>query len=139
MDEKLHVALINTLSAHKKRGRQEFQALNLSDGQPKVLCHLYENDGMVQKELARVCQVEPATMTALLRRLTDDGLVRKETVYISGGKRAFGIFLTESGRNCAEKVNEIVDALEDISFKGFTALEKNNLYHMLQRITDNLL
>lgn len=112
--------------------------LNLSEGQPKVLSQLLDNDGAVQKELARVCQVEPATMTSLLRRMEADGLIRKETVYISGGKRAFGIFLTESGRDCAVKVNEIVDALEEISFKDFSASEKNKLYEMLMRITENL-
>lgn len=138
MEKRLHIALINASAIHKKRGRQEFQKLNLSEGLPKVLSCLMENDGIVQKDLAEKCNVEPATMTTLLRKLLSDGLIRKETTYISGGKRAFTISLTALGRSTAKKVNQIVDSLEFLCYQGFSEDEKLLLVDLLDRITKNL-
>ena len=97
-----------------------------------------ENDGIVQKDLAEKCNVEPATMTTLLRKLLSDGLIRKETTYISGGKRAFTISLTALGRSTAKKVNQIVDSLEVLCYQGFSEDEKLLLVELLDRITKNL-
>jgi DNA-binding MarR family transcriptional regulator len=138
MDSRLHIALINTSLTHKKRARQEFQKADLSEGQPKVLEYLYNHEGCLQKELATECYVEPATMTVLLQNMVNKGLIEKKVAYVSGGKRAFGIYLTELGRQKAIKSYEIVNDLEKISYKGFTEDEKSTLLKLLQRISDNL-
>jgi DNA-binding MarR family transcriptional regulator len=66
------------------------------------------------------------------------GLIYKEIVYVSGGKRANAIFLTEYGRNLAIKVNKIVDDMEEISFQGFDVTQKQLLINLLDRIQANL-
>jgi DNA-binding MarR family transcriptional regulator len=134
----LHHALIDTSGAHYKRSYPQFQKLDLSPGQPKVLSYLNANEGCPQKELAEQCRVEPATMTVLLRSMELKGLIRKQAVYVSGGKRAFGIYLTERGMELALLVDKIIDDLQKISFKGFTPEEEDKLIELLQRVTDNL-
>ena len=138
MSNRLHSALITTSLIHKKRARQEFQKLDLSEGHPKVLAYLYRHEGCLQKDLAGKCGVEPATMTVLLQNMVSKGLILKDAVHVSGGKRAFGIYLTDLGREKAIKSFEIIDELEKISYKGFTEEEKNTLVELLQRISDNL-
>lgn len=138
MRNRLHMALINTSQTHKKRARQEFQNLDLSEGQPKVLEYLYDNEGCLQKELAAECNVEPATMTVLLKNMLGKGLIKKNTIYVSGGKRAFGIYLTELGLEKAAKLFDIIEELERISYKDFTEEEKDTLIELLYRISDNL-
>lgn len=135
---RLHVALINTYSAHRRCSFKEFQKLNLSTGHPKVLSILYQKEGYLQKDLAKRCNVEPATMTSLLSNMEKKGLISKEAVYVSGGKRANAIYLTETGRHMAVKVNQIVDDMEAISFKGFSDDEKQLLINLLDRIWSNL-
>lgn len=136
--KRLHLALIGGYSAHKKYSFQKFQQLNLSTGQPKVLSILYQKEGCLQKDLAKRCHVEPATMTSILSNMEKKGLIYKEAVYVSGGKRANAIYMTQHGRDMAEKSNKIIDDIEEISFRGFKDKEKQLLMDLLFRIQSNL-
>jgi DNA-binding MarR family transcriptional regulator len=138
MSGKLLPALLNASAAHKKRTRQVFQNMDLSEGQPKVLAHLYTHEGCTQKQLAEQCHVEPATITALLRNMAAKNLIQKKTLHVSGGKRALGISLTDFGREMAAKAIDVIDEMETISFMGFSEDEKDLLIGFLQRIADNL-
>ncbi len=138
MRTRLHVALIGTTSLQRKTSRQEFQDLDLSDGQPKILAYLISDEGCLQKDLAKRCHVEPATMTALLRKMEQKGLISKNIVYVSGGKRAFGISLTDTGREKAYQSLKVVDKIEEISYRGFTEEEKDTLIALLLRVSNNL-
>lgn len=136
--KKLHVAIISTYSAHKKSSFREFQKLNLTTGQPKVLSILHQKEGYLQKDLAKRAHVEPATMTSILNNMEKKGLIYKEVTFVSGGKRANAIFLTEKGREISIKVDKIVDNMEKLSFQGFSDNEKQLIINLLDRIQSNL-
>jgi len=138
MGKQLHMALIETSAAHGKSTWAEFRKLDLSPGQPKVLSWLRSREGCLQKELAEFCHVEPATMAVLLANMEKKGLIRKETTHVSGGKRAYRVYLTETGRQLAEKVGEIVQEVEKRSYQGFTEEERKQLIALLERMTENL-
>lgn len=138
MGERLHVALIAASQAHRRWCRQAFQAVNLSDGQPKVLAFLLGSGEILQRDLAVLCGVEPATMTQLLKRMAQDGLIVKKPTHVSGGKRAFLVALTPRGREMGERAVSIVDGAEKISFQGFTDAEKAALVELLQKMAENL-
>lgn len=138
MSEPLHMILANASLMHRKNVRQHFQELDLSDGQPKVLASLLDNEGIVQKELATVCCVEPATMTSLLQKMQQDGFIEKRQRSVSGGKRANCIYLTDKGREYALASNKIMDEAEILAFKGFTKEEKETFLLLIKRLTDNL-
>ena len=126
MDRKnqLHSALIGAFAVHKKRSMQEFQKLDLTAGQPKVLSVLSKKEGYLQKDLAEEVHVQPATISNILNNMQDKDMIYKKQEYVSGGKRAFAIYLTDKGRDIAEKVNEIVNDTEELSFHGFNDTEK---------------
>ena len=135
---RLHTALIACSAAHKKCSMQEFQKFNLTTGQPKVLALLSQKEGCLQKDLAARCHVEPATMTSILSNMSDKELIFKKQELVSGGKRAYSIYLTEKGHAMAAKVNQIVDDVEDISFRDFDDSEKQLLIRLLNRVQTNL-
>ncbi len=137
-NKRLHTALIGCYAAHKRSCFQEFQKLNLTSGQPKVLSILFQNEGYLQKELADRCHVEPATITSILGNMMKKGFIRKEMVYVSGNKRAFAIYLTDLGRDMAIKVNKITDDMEELSFRDFKDDDKKLLLELLNRIQSNL-
>lgn len=137
IQERLHELLIRTSSMHRKKSRQYFQELELTDGQPKVLSILSKMEGCVQKELAEACRVEPATMTSLLKNMELTNLIVKEKKQISG-KRAYGIYLTEEGKVLADKVEDIVVKMEQVSFAGFTPEEREQFLELFTRIYQNL-
>lgn len=138
MREQLIVALINASSTHQKSCWTEFRKLDLSPGQPKVLSRLRYQEGYLQKELAALCHVEPATMVVLLSNMERRGMIRKEVDHVSGGKRAFRIYLTDEGRKLAEQVDRIVEEIEEKCFEGFSEEEKEQFVSLLERMTDNI-
>lgn len=138
MRDKIFLALLETSAAHANKSREGFQRLNLSDGQPKILYILLWAEGCTQKELAVRCQIRQSTMTVLLEKLEAKNYIYKEKMIVSGGKRAYGIYLTEEGRSMAEKVTSMVNKLEELSFKGFSDKERTTLLSMLGRVSENL-
>lgn len=138
MHDKIFLALLETSSAHSELSRSEFSKLMLTDGQPKILYILRRQDGYVQKELAEICGIKPSTLTVLLSKMEKINLIKKEKDIVSGGKRAFKIYLTDKGKDIANKVENIVEKMEERSFKGFSPDEKKQLLEMLGKISDNL-
>ncbi len=138
MREQLITTLISASSAHQKSCWGGFRELDLSPGQPKVLSRLRYQEGYLQKDLAALCHVEPATMVVLLSNMEKRGMIRKEVDHVSGGKRAYRIYLTEEGRRLAEQVDRVVEEIEQKSFAGFTEEEKDMLIAFLERMTHNL-
>ena len=138
MRKPLHVLLIAASTAHRKRFLRELTALDLTEGQPKVLAHLLREEGLLQKDLAQRCGVEPATMTALLRRMEDRGLIRREELRVSGGKRAYGVYLTQEGKERGEQALKLIDQLEEQSYRGFSEEEKDQLTALLARVAENI-
>jgi len=138
MREILFLSLMDTQKSHWDRSRKGFQELDLSDGQPKVLYMLRFIDGSVQKDLAKACDIKPSSMTVLLDGLEKKGYIRREETKVSGGKRAFKVCLTESGKDMAEKVFWLMETIEDETFEGISEEERLQLFDLLRRVRENL-
>ena len=65
MKDKLFLALMEAQRAHGHLSLQGFQKLNLSEGQPKTLYILLRAEGCVQKELAEMARVRPASIAIM--------------------------------------------------------------------------
>lgn len=138
MREPFFLKLLETSSIHKKKSREGFLKLDLTEGQPKILYILYIKDGHTQKELAQLCKIRDSTLTAMLGKMEQKGLICKEKTIVSGGKRAFRIFLTEKGKEKGKEIMELVNEIDKTSLKGFTETEIDLFYNMLKRVVDNL-
>ena len=138
MKQIIFLSLMDTQKSHWNRSRKGFQALDLSDGQPKVLYILRMKNGCVQKDLAKACDIKPSSMTVLLDGLEKKGLIKRVQTKVCGGKRAFQIYLTEEGLIMAEKVYLLMDCIEEEAFEGITEQEKEQLFSLLRRVKDNL-
>ena len=77
-------------------------------------------------------------MVVLLSNMEKRGLIRKEVDHVSGGKRAFRVFLTDAGKDLADRVNRVVETNEEKGFSGFSEEEKDQLISLLGRLSDNL-
>lgn len=58
---------------------------NLTPGQPKIFDYLLYHDGVVQKEIASACHVEPATMTSVLYGMEKKGYILRKN--LNGNRR----------------------------------------------------
>ncbi len=138
MEAYFYQALLGLSDAHRGYCTRRFAALGLSAGQPKILSVLQSSEGILQKELAARCHVEPATMTVLLQNMEKKELIWKKTTHVSGGKRAYGIYLTEQGRDAAEHVMEITMEAERICFQDVTDVEKDVFLTQMRKLRKNL-
>ena len=138
MHDKLFLALLDTYAAHAEASRREFQKLDLTEGQPKILYILLKEDGQVQKDLAETCKVKQPTLTVLLQKLESKGFIRKESCTVSGGKYANRIFLTKEGREKAEELEGVVEELETKGLKNFSPDESGQLFSMLAKVAENM-
>lgn len=138
MSEKMFISLLELSAVHAKRSREVFQKLDLSSGQPKVLYVLNGREGYLQKELADVCKVEPPSLTVLLNSMEKKGYIRKERVLVSGGKRAYRIYLTDQGREIARMTYDRMEELEQAAFQGFSEEDKKKVFELFARMKNNL-
>lgn len=135
---KLFLALLGASSAHAYASRIEFANLGLTEAQPKILYILNRADGIVQKELAELCNIRPSTLTVILSKMENQNYIYKETCYVSGKKRAYKVCLTEKGKEKAEQLEHIIEKLENKGFEGFTEEEKQTILKLLKRIEKNM-
>ena len=135
--DKLFMALLGASAAHGEASRQIFKDYGLTESQPKILYILDFNEGIIQKDFAQLCSIKPSTMTVQLTRLEKEGLIRREICYVSGGKKAYKIYLTQRGKEIADSLIERIDKLEEICFRGFTEDERNQLLSLLERVETN--
>lgn len=136
--QRFHLELLALANAHKKYSMQKFSQLNLSTGQPKVLSILLQQEGYLQKDLAKRCHIEPATLTTILKNMEMKNLIYKVQKTVSGGKKAYSIHLTPHGKEIALKVEDIVVAAEKISFQGFEEAQKVQMIEWMGKIQKNL-
>lgn len=136
--KRFHHYLINIFHMHEKKSQMVFRELGLSKGQPKMIEIISNHEGCSQKELAKSCSIEPATVTSLLSKMQDKELIYKKPLLQENGIRIQQIFLTEKGHQIVTDVKKIVSEMEQISFQGFSEEEKQQCLSYLEKIFDNL-
>ena len=99
-----HYLLMSNHLSLQKKIMAVLKPLGLSTGQPKVLDHLRYHNGASQKDIAHACHIEPASLTSILNRMEEKGLIERKM--LNGNRRTFHIFMTESGKKNQKLVEE---------------------------------
>ena len=107
MDYSFHYLLMAAQALFQRSAMAELNGSGLTAGQPKVLDYLGLHNGSVQKSIAAGCQIDPATLTGLLNRMEEKGLIRRCNE--QGDRRSLHVYLTDQGR---EKQREVRQTLE---------------------------
>ena len=108
----------------------------LTIGQPKILDYLKDHDGAAQKDIAHGCHIEPGTLTTLLNRMEDIGLVERRT--LNGNRRSLYVFLTEKGKQQVALVTEAFSAMEEEAFRGMSETECEILMRLMHQVYENI-
>ena len=110
--------------------RPLLEPMGLTHPQYLVMLALWEHEPLSVRELSRLLQLEPATLSPLLKRLEESELVRRERD--PRDERALAVRLTDRGRELrrqAERIpGQVVDAL------GIEVAELQRLHRMLTRV-----
>ncbi len=136
MDNSFHYQLMIVHALFRNRVTERLADAGLSPGQPKILDYLSQHDGSMQKQIAHACQIEPATMTGILHRMEEKGLITRQVR--PENRRTYSIVLTELGWEKCRLVEQTFLELEESVFCGISPQARNQLQDTLTKICANM-
>jgi DNA-binding MarR family transcriptional regulator len=110
--------------------------ITLHRSQAMVLCKLFVQDGMTQSEIAQQLSVQGATVTDMLQRMEEGGMVTRRRDL--DDNRLVRVYLTDAGREKERSIMEQFLKLESAVFAGFDESERTRLRQLLNRAMDNM-
>lgn len=135
MRSTFHYLIMAEHAMLQKELLSKLKGTGLTIGQPKVLDYLKDHDGASQKEIARGCHIEPGTLTSLLNRMAESGLVERRMLH--GNRRSFYIFLTEHGKMQLKRVTKAFEEPEKKAFRGISEEDRETFLNLLSQIYRN--
>jgi len=131
-----HVGLLNRRTYQKLLKKQP--SAQFRSEQSKILSSLwyYENECMTFTELSQRTGLANNTLTNMIKKLEEQGLVSLEACKIDKRKRY--VSLTELGKAQKEIGDEVSYELGEQFYKGFSTQEISEFESYLARIIQNL-
>ena len=137
MDDSLHYLIMANQMLVQRGLLERLKETGLTIGQPKVLDYLKEHDGSNQKEIARACFLEAGSLTSILNRMEEKGLVERRM--LNGNRRSFHVFLTEKRKKNQELVEEMFAEIEKDALDRISSEEFETFMEVYRKIYGNLL
>jgi MarR family transcriptional regulator, organic hydroperoxide resistance regulator len=110
--------------------------IGMHRAQAGLLCTLFKQDGMTQTELAEQLSVQGATITNMLQRMEESGLVIRRRD--AEDNRLVRVYLTDEGRQKERSINQQFENLEGKVFAGMCYEHRVQLRQMLRQMLDNM-
>ena len=104
--------------------------------QATLVCQLFAQDGTTQSEIANQLGVQGATVTNMLQRMEEAGLVTRQRD--QEDNRLVRVYLTEEGRDKERSIHEQFVKVEAAIFAGFTDEDRAHLRTLLHRMLGNM-
>jgi len=121
----------------RKRFEQNARGLGLTRSQCQVLAHLARNEGIQQSGLAEILEVEPITLTRILDKLEEGGLVERRAHPTD--RRIRLLHLTRKAHPLLGEIFAIGAATRDEAFEGMPEEDRGRLFAILSSMKGNLL
>lgn len=114
----------------------KFREIKLQRGQFIFLTRVCEYPGINLVDLSNILKVDKATTTKAIQKLMDEGYVLRERG--SEDKRMWHLFPSAKAQNIYPYIIEEENRNIENCFNGFTAEEKETVYHLLKRMRENI-
>ena len=116
---------------------RQLNRMGLKPGQVGILFTLLQEDGQTGRQLAKKVGITPPSMTVALQKIENMGYVFKEAD--DHDQRRVRVYLTEKGRCCTRELDQFMNEMDRIIYRGFSESEKILLKRLLLTMRDNLL
>ena len=136
MDTSLHYLTMANHLLIQKRILEKVKESGLTLGQPKVLDYLKSHDGASQKEIAAGCFIEAGSLTSILNRMEEKGLIERRM--LNGNRRTFHIFMTEEGEEKQKLIDKNFQQIEERALSGISEEEMEKFMSVSKKIYSNL-
>ncbi len=118
--------------------RNQLNEKKLYRGDPRLLMYVYFHDGRKQAEIAKGLCVKPASLTVMLQRMEQAGLVNRKSD--EQDQRVQRVYITELGpRSQQEKTVELFQKAVKGFFEGVSEEELAVYQGVLEKVKENVL
>jgi MarR family transcriptional regulator, repressor for mepA len=131
--------LIRSIAIKMKLSSDEkVKKLGLNSQQGRMIGYIYEHqdNGIIQKDLARVFQRTEASITSMLQGLEKKGYIERRIP--KENERQKKIYVLPKGAELIEDFNKLVVEAEENIIANLTEQEKENLLALLLKVDRNL-
>jgi MarR family transcriptional regulator, transcriptional regulator for hemolysin len=115
-----------------QRGRQ----FGMSRAQWAVLVRIDRTEGLKQSELAEMLDLQPISLTRLLDRLADNGLIERRAD--PNDRRANRLYLTPAAKPLLGRLSELGADMMETVLEGLDAKSIERMLKQLVTMKDNL-
>lgn len=119
---------------HAKYLNEKVKDEDLSFGLFPLLIAIYDNEGIIQEQLAQNFHLNESTITRNLKKLEDKGFIKRIP-----DKRTKRIEITDKGAKTARKVMDYDDEWDEKIKKIIGIEEYDNFKNTLRKITEELI
>ncbi|MDD2332777.1 MAG: MarR family transcriptional regulator [Mesotoga sp.] len=114
---------------------REMQKYGLGSGHFFFLRILMSREGISQKELSNILDVDKATTAKAMKKLAEAGYVKREIDSLD--TRIYRLFLTDNGKKIGQELRRLGANFEEILTEGLSEDEKQQLQSLLHRAATN--
>ena len=115
---------------------QRARRLGMTRAQWAVMARLEHQEGLKQSELAEMLDLQPITLTRLLDRLCDSGLIERRSD--PNDRRAKRLFLTAAARPLLEQLGALGEDLMATALAGVSRESVEQIVAQLAVVKENL-
>lgn len=134
--EDLPFEIGETAHALRKAFDRRASALGVTRAQWKVLFRLTRSPGLRQVELADILDIEPITLTRILDRLEEAGLVERQRD--PEDRRAWRLQVTDKAKPLVERLKLLGSELVGEAFADIDRAELDQVRGVLARVRENV-
>jgi MarR family transcriptional regulator for hemolysin len=120
----------------KKRLEQNSRGFGLTRSQWQILAYLARNEGINQKGLAELLEIEPITLGRIVDKLERLGLIERHRHPTD--RRTRLLHLVEAARPKLEQIHELGDVTQGEALAGVPEDDRQHLLKTLQALKENL-
>ncbi|MGH2521013.1 MAG: MarR family winged helix-turn-helix transcriptional regulator [Anaerolineales bacterium] len=128
--------LAQVCQAYRALSEDFMDRIAMHRAQATLLCRLYVHEGMTQSEIAEQLAVQGATVTNILQRMEEAGLVTRRRD--ADDNRLVRVYLTDAGRQKERAITEQFLKLEGAVFEGISERDRVLVRRLLQQMLHNM-
>lgn len=129
--------LLDKICARTRRNYSEYlRQYNLHVGQDHALRQLWMEEGITQLELSKRMGCEPPTITNMIKKLEEYGLVYRMCDSEDG--RVSRVYLTPEGKALQKPIQEVWKIQQEKMLEGILPEERLLLRRLMQQIHENI-
>ena len=112
------------------------ESVGMFRGQALLLCTLVKRDGMSQTEIAEQLSVQGATITNMLQRMEESGLVVRHRD--ADDNRLVRVFITKEGKEKESAITQQLSEFEETVLHGISQKDRVTLQQLIWQMIENI-